>query len=142
VVCEDQSVGRIPSTKKAMAVTIVQIALRMVAIDSRFVIFSHKPNVWLNSSAVFETETKIRISLEHRLLITVRREGEISLNSNSPFKTDSKTISCVRIVQFGRQMIVFCSADEVLPNSFPIFETTHKIIQHAATGMGYGLSII
>jgi hypothetical protein len=78
----------------------------MAAIRRKSVIFSRKFNVLLNSPAVFEAETEIvcaiGIAAECRSLIIVRREGNIRLNSNSPFKTDSITVLCRSIMQFSR----------------------------------------
>jgi hypothetical protein len=50
------------------------------------------------------------------------------LNSNWPFKTDSTTVVCVRIIEFGGQVIEFCGAGEVLVNPLVIFETTRTAI--------------
>jgi hypothetical protein len=127
-----RSVGRIPSIKKAKIAMVIQTAFMMTAIGGRFIIFSRKSNILLNSSAVLEAETEIigpiRMVLECRLLIIVHRKSEIQFNFNSLFKTDYKTILCVRIAQVGSQMIVFCSADKVSANPFVIFKTMRKVI--------------
>jgi hypothetical protein len=104
----------------------------MAAISGRFVIFSRESNVLLDSPAMLETEAKIicavRVALECNSLIIEHHKGEIRLNSNFPFKTDSKTVLCVRIVQLSGQTIVFRGADEVLATPFAIFETASKVI--------------
>jgi imidazole glycerol phosphate synthase subunit HisF len=57
------------------------------------------------------------MALECGWLIIVRRKDKIQLNTNSSFKMDSKPALGVRVVQFGREMILFRGSGEVLTNT-------------------------
>jgi hypothetical protein len=53
-----------------------------------------------------------------------------------------KNYLCIRIVQFGGQVIVFRSADEALANPFTMFETKPKVISRIAMKLRSGLFIM
>jgi hypothetical protein len=127
-----RSLGRIRSTTTAKAATRIQIPLGIAAIGGKVEIFSRVSSALLDSPVLLERDATItypvKLVLECTSLIIVPRQGQIRSNFNSLFKTDSKSVLGVRIFQFGRQTIVFRSANEVLANPLAVLEVIHTVM--------------